>query len=283
MTWGFASYETRFRWMAAIWAIALTAWCMCHAIPWPIRLIGGVVWVVITILGSLSVAWWRPRSARDVPIFIAAEGVTDAPFPTQDASRTFTPAGLKALIRALTVAGYRFQTVSEAIAAPDRKSVVLTFTGATRDCFLTLLPILRETNTKATCFLPTPTHDDPSRLRALEVQEMARSGLIEIGGMLTPEALQQDDNAVVEAIEQNRRLLTGIVRTLPVVFAYPKGTDVERVAPLVQRAGYVWAVGNGTDLQPVSAAPLNIARRVIPRNLRPWQAYLVATRGRWHV
>ena len=28
MTWGFSSYETRFRWAAAAWVVLMTIWCM---------------------------------------------------------------------------------------------------------------------------------------------------------------------------------------------------------------------------------------------------------------
>lgn len=35
-------------------------------------------------------------------------------------------------------------------------------------------------------------------------------------------------------------------------------------------------------LRPLATAPLLIGRRIVPRGLRPWQAYLLATRGRFY-
>ena len=71
MTWGFSSFETRFRWAAALWAILMTVWCM-SPLPWQARVIGGLVWVAITIGVSLRFSWWRPRLPREVPICLVA-------------------------------------------------------------------------------------------------------------------------------------------------------------------------------------------------------------------
>ena len=139
MTWGFSSFETRFRWAAALWAILMTVWCM-SPLPWQARAIGGLVWVAITIGVSLRFSWWRPRLPREVPICLVA-GVDVAL--------------LEPLVRNLLAAGYRFQTVGEALESPVRKAVVLTFDGGTRDHFTILLPFLRRMGVKATCVTPS--------------------------------------------------------------------------------------------------------------------------------
>ncbi len=183
MTWGFSSYETRFRWIAALWAILMTVWCM-SPLPWEVRLIGGGVWVAVTVLASACFAWWRPRSAREIPIFLSMEGVSEEISGVSRPERVLRPSELEALIRNLLSAGYRFQTVREALIAPVRKSVVLVVDGGTRDGLSVLLPLLRRLRVKATCFVACHEAGDPRFLKSLELQEMGRSGWVEFGGTL---------------------------------------------------------------------------------------------------
>ena len=148
MNWGFASYETRFRWVAAIWAVILTGWCFADT-NWKVRVVGALLWVIITVVLSLRFAWWRPRSEREVPIFLLlgrrSEAGADVACPSL--------ADLEVLIRNLLAAGYRFQTVTEAIVAPARKSVAMTFDGGARETLGSLLPLLQRYNVKATLFV----------------------------------------------------------------------------------------------------------------------------------
>lgn len=281
MTWGFSSYETRFRWAAAVWALLLTVWCMMSPIPWLIRLIGALVCIAVTVLLSLWTAWWRPRSARDIPIFLVADGVGEDPIDPDHPERTFRPAALERLIGNLIAAGYNFQTVSEALAAPLRKSVVLTFDGGTRDLYTVLRPILERFHAKATCFL-NPVGEDPRYVSPLEIREMAHAGRVEFGGTC---ALPDDtvtDEALAEAITRDRRRLTGILGHTPPVFAYPAG-GAERLRAAAKAAGYKAALAADGNYLPSLADPFFIPRRRIPRACRPMQAYLLATRGRYRV
>ena len=241
MTWGFSSFETRFRWAAALWAILMTVWCM-SPLPWQARAIGGLVWVAITVGVSLRFAWWRPRLPRETPICLVAD---------------VDVALLEPLVRNLQAAGYRFQTVGEALEAPVRKAVALTFDGGTRDHFTVLLPFLRRMGVKATCFVSDSGMRDAEHLKPLELQEMARSGLIELGGWADDTA--GDDAALRQAVVRGRRWLTGVTGHLPVAFAYAPGPKAEAFAQ----------------------APFAVTRRRLPAGLRPWQAYLLATRGRY--
>ncbi len=264
MTWGFSSFETRFRWAAALWAILMTVWCM-SPLPWQVRAIGGLVWVAITVGVSLRFAWWRPRLPREVPICLVA-GVDVAL--------------LEPLVRNLLAAGYRFQTVGEALESPVRKAVVLTFDGGTRDHFTTLLPFLRRMGVKATCFVSDSGMRDAEHLKPMEMQEMVRSGLIELGGWL--DAATDDPSALRQAVVRGRRWLTGVTGRLPVAFAYAPGPHAEALAQAAQEAHYRLALTEGTGRpQPFAKAPFAVVRRRIPAGLRPWQAYLLATRGRY--
>ncbi len=282
MTWGLSSYETRFRWAAALWAVLMTIWCM-SPIPWQVRLIGALIWVAITVLVSLRTAWWRPRSARNVPIILVADGVSETPIRPDFPQHTMRPEALDTLIRNLLVAGYNFQTVSEALAAPMRKSVVLTFDGGSRDAHATLLPILQRYHAKATCFVHTLEDNDHDVVTPLEIREMQSSGLIEIGATLTLSGeTTVDGETLLNLLTRNRNRLTGILGQLPVAFAYPIGMSASW-RPLVEAAGYKLAFGDANKQAPSLDDKLNIRRRHIPRKCKPLQAYLLATRGAYHI
>lgn len=280
MTWGFSSYETRFRWAAAVWTLLLTIWCM-SPIAWGIRLAGAAVWIALTAILSLRTAWWRPRSARDIPIILVADGVADTPVDPQHPEHTFRPESLERLIRNLIAAGYNFQTASEALAAPLRKSVVLTFDGCTRDAYTVLLPMLERLRAKATCFL-LPAGDDPRYVTPLEIREMARSGRIEFGNTFPLPDSAVTAEELSDAIARERRRLTGILGRTPPVFAYPAG-GAERLRSAVVTAGYKAALASDGNYMPSLADPFFIPRRRIPRSCKPLQAYLLATRGRYRV
>lgn len=268
MTWGFASYETRFRWAAALWAILMTVWCM-SPLPWTVRLIGAGIWILVTVLVSLPFAWWRPRSARDVPIFLQADALLAA------------PAELKVLVKNLAVAGYRFQTVSEAVRAPVRKSVVLTFDQGTRDIREVLLPIVKEMEFKATCFVTDRGCTDERYLKPLELQELVRSGFVELGGtMILPEG-NPDPETLHDALFKTRNWVTGVSGYLPFAFAYPGGEASDVLRPIVEEAGYRLGMTLGRVVRPVEVDRYDVRRRILPRGRRPWQLYLLVTRGRY--
>ena len=285
MTWGFSSYETRFRWAAALWAVLMTVWCMCP-LSWQVRLIGAAVWVAITVLSTLHFAWWRPRIARDIPIFLSMDGVAPDPIREEYPKKTVTPEELRILVRNLLAAGYRFQTVHEAVTAPVRKAVVLTFNGGTRDGLGYLLPILKQYGVKATCFVPGDgeTASDEFHLKPLELREMARSGLVGFGGTLPPETpADTDPETLTHMIRRNRHWLSGILGRLPTAFAYPNGKYSEPFENALRAAGYTIAFEDAKVMRRIDEAPFRVHRRPIPRGLLPWQAYLLATRGRYRV
>ena len=276
MNWGFASYETRFRWVAAIWAVILTGWCFADT-NWKVRVVGALLWVIITVVLSLRFAWWRPRSEREVPIFLLL-GRRNAAGAAADC---LSLADLEVLIRNLLAAGYRFQTVTEAIVAPARKSVAMTFDGGAREALGSLLPLLQRHKVKATLFVTKAGEHEASSLKPLEIQELVRSGLIEVGGTVEPLPPDAPQEAWQEAIAHNRHWIAGVVGQLPRVFAYPQGAQPEALQGAVRAAGYTEAMSVGRQLRPVKDAPFDIHRRLIPGNCKPWQAYLLATRGRF--
>lgn len=277
---GLASYEARFRWLAVVWAILMTIWCMCP-LPWQVRLTGAIIWVAITLIISLLIAWWRPRSEREVPIFLCFNNVADTPADPTHPERTIRPQDLETLITKLKAAGYRLLTTSEAAAHPDLKSVVLTFDGGSRDGFFALYPILRKHNAKATCLIPECLPNDDDRLKVLEIKEMARSGLVEFGAIVSAE--QATSPTLAQDIVRTRHWMTGVLGIIPTAFALPDCPEAEAVKEAALAVGYQYILTKGKYMRPVDEAPDDIHRRVIPGNRKPLQLYLLATRGRYRV
>lgn len=283
MAWNLSSlssYEARFRWLAAIWAVLMTIWVMCP-LPWQTRLLGVAIWLGVTLAISLLIAWWRPRSSSDIPIFLSFRHVSPTPVDPAHPEATIPPAALEKLIRNLKAAGYRLQTASEAIAAPDRKSVVMTFDGGTRDAFFALFPILRKLNAKATCFLPPLDPLNADHLKVLEIQEMVRSGLVEFGATIHPE--QADSPTLADDLKRTRNWMTGVLGHLPTYFSIPLNCAPEAIRTAARAVGYKYLFTTGKYMRPVAEAPDDIRRRIIPGNRRPLQIYLLATRGRYRV
>ena len=83
-------------------------------------------------------------------------------------------------------------------------------------------------------------------------------------------------------IRENRDWLTQLLGVAPRAFAYPCGGYTEQVVEAIGRAGYSLAATMHKKLRPLATAPLLIGRRIVPRGLRPWQAYLLVTRGRFY-
>jgi peptidoglycan/xylan/chitin deacetylase (PgdA/CDA1 family) len=275
-----SSYEARFRWLAAIWVVLMTIWIMCP-LTWQTRLIGAAVWLGVTLLISLLVAWWRPRSARDVPIFLCFRHVAEKPVDPAHPEETIHPAALEKLILNLKAANYRLLTTSEAIAAPDQKSVVLTFDGGTRDAFFALFPILRKLKAKATCLIPPLDPQNADHLKVLEVKEMVRSGLVEFGSTIAAD--QVSAPTLTDELQLARKWMTGVLGHSPKLFSLPVGVPADDLRATVKAIGYTYILTTGKYMRPIEAAPDDIHRRIIPGNRSPLQIYLLATRGRYRV
>jgi peptidoglycan/xylan/chitin deacetylase (PgdA/CDA1 family) len=277
MTWGFSSYETRIRWIAALWAI-LTTVIVTSPLSWPVTFIVLGGWVALTIIPSLAFAWWRPRVTRGVPIFLRFVSIGDEPNPSEPEKNTIRPKELDRLIYNLLVAGYQFQTVDEALASPARKSIVMTFDGGYRDNIHQLLPLLKKYNVKATCFITNRCDADPRYLKALEIQEVVRSGLVSFSIYLPSDVPAVD---VKDFLRENRHWLIGITRHIPRAVAIAANQMNPSLQKAIQETGFDVAFITHRKMHPVSDAPYAIHRQPILRDYHGWQAYFLVTRGRW--
>lgn len=280
MTLGLSSYEARFRWLAAVWVVLMTIWVMCP-LSWQTRLIGGAIWLGVTLLLSLLIAWWRPRSAREVPVFLCFRHVAEQPIDPAHPEATIHPKTLETLIVRLKAANYRLLTASEAIATPEQKAVVMTFDGGSRDAFFALFPILKKHHAKATCFIPALDPQNVDHLKVLEIQEMVRSGLVEFGSTVTADEIQAP--TFLEGLKRMRNWLTGVLGHAPTLFSIPVGEEPAPICAAAKQVGYKYLLTTGKYMRPVEVAPDDIHRRVIPGNKSTLQIYLLATRGRYRV
>lgn len=277
MTWGFSSYETRIRWIAAFWAIITTCLIM-SPLSWSITFIVLGAWIAITVIPSLAFAWWRPRVTRGVPIFLRFVSIGNEVNVSEPEANTIRPQALERLIANLLVAGYQFQTVEEAFVSPARKSIVMTFDGGYRDNVKQLLPILKKYNVKATCFITNRCDLDARYLKALEIQEVLRSGLVTFSTYL-PEDVPTEE--IKDFLTTNKHWLIGITRQIPKAVAVANSEISPKVQAIIQEVGFNAAFITHRKMHPVADAPFAIHRQPILRHYHGWQAYLLVTRGRW--
>lgn len=277
MNLGFASYETRIRWIAVFWALLTTIWIMCP-VSWSTTFYVLGIWIACTAIPSLVYAWWRPRVARGVPIFLRFVSVADTCNEVEPPRNTIRPYSLNRLIQKLLAAGYQFQTVEEALEKPALKSVVMTFDGGYRDNLHNLLPILKQNNVKATLFLTNRSEEDVRYMKALEIQDFFRSGLVSVSTYL-PKEIPAD--AIENFLEVNRKWITGVTRKTPAAVSIEADEISTDLQATIQKLGYRAAFIVHRKMYPVATAPYAIHRQPIYRNYHSWQSYLLVTRGRW--
>lgn len=241
----------------------------------------------VLLIGALwfcgQVAWWRPRISPKVPIVLMLHSVSDRVVNPTCPNNSLSPGALERLIADLQTAGYTFQTLSEAAAHPAHRSVVLTFDDGCLDNYTNLFPILKAFAIKATLFVTSRGETDPAFLSPDQIREMAASGLIEFGGHTTSHAML-DLLPPAEAereVRDNRAWLTRLIGTPPAAFAYPCGRYTPQTLEAVRAAGYTLAVTMHKKMRPIAQDPWQIHRFIIPRGVRPWQAYFLTTRGRY--
>ena len=167
-----------------------------------------------------------------------------------------SPRLLNFQIRLLRMLGYRFMTLSDAMAAPDGRIAVLTFDDGYADNFTNAMPILQKHKIPATLFVITGDvgqrnvvwdeagEDLPADILSWEmIRELHRRGW-EIGSHahrhihfgMHDEAVQSEAIRVsIEQIEKN----LGIV---PMSFAYPYGSFGAATKSLLRQQGIRYAV-----------------------------------------
>ena len=245
---------------------------------------GDLILIVAVIYSLCRCTWWWPRWPRGVPSFLMLHSVSDEVVDASCPNNTIRPRELEALIVRLQKGGYRFRAFKDAAADPGPRDVVLTFDDGYVDNYVELFPILRRQGVSATCFV-TSRFDDPRFLSPDQLREMDASGLVEIGGHTSDHCvLTSVDPAEARGqIRANKRDLEAILGHPIVSFAYPCGGENDSIVAEVVAAGYRFAAVMVKKMRPVGADPYRIHRQIIPRGLKTWQAYLLATRGKYKI
>ena len=243
-----------------------------------------VLLAAVMLYGLCRCPWWWPRWTRGVPSFLMLHSVSDDVVDASCPNNTIRPCELEALIMRLLRGGYTFRQFKDAAADPGPRDVVLTFDDGYVDNYEELLPILKRHGVPAPCFV-TSRFDDPHFLSRDQLREMDASGLVEIGGHTSGHCVLTtvDLAGAREQIRANKRDLESILGHRIVSFAYPCGGENDDIVAEVKEAGYRFAAAMVKKMRPVGTDPYRIHRQIIPRGMKTWQAYLLATRGKYKI
>ena len=236
-------------------------------------------------MSPLLYTWWWPRISPSVPIVLMLHSVAEEVVEPVSPNNTVRPEELEALAVRLRRGGYTFQTLSEAVESPCRRSVVFTFDDGCRDNYDVLFPLVLRLGMKATCFVTDKGDRDPGFLSPAQIREMAASGRFEFGGHTSRHVTLTGVNPEVvrSEIRNNKARLEEILGHPVKSFSYPCGRHTPAIVEEVRAAGYRLAVTMEKRMRPPLADPLRIHRQIIPRGLDSAAAYLLATRGRYRL
>lgn len=238
-----------------------------------------------------SRAWWWPRlpKARVAVCMLHSVG-NDLTLPDCPANNAIEPEKLRAVIRLLKEAGYLFTTFGAAFGAGKPSStavrrICLTFDDGYVDNYTNLFPILKEEGVAATLFVTNRGETDPHFLSVAQIQELDKSGLVEIGGHTASHCFMchTDIETAQREIKSNKAWLEGLLGHPIVSFAYPRGEYDAVVVRLVKAAGYKCAATMEKHQRKPPTDSFHIHRQILPRGKSPYELYLLATRGKYRL
>lgn len=181
------------------------------------------------------------------------------------------PETLDAQIRTLVAAGYTFITPSDmadildGIMPVPEKPIILSFDDGYRDFYTGAFPILKKYNVRSVAYIITGFLNRPNYLTDYQLQEIAQSGIVEIGAhTVNHYALAGVSDQVAKQEIENSRLQLEQKLGIPIVdFAYPYGSFNLRTVQLTKEAGYRTAVAT------IPGADVGNQSRFFVNRLRP--------------
>jgi peptidoglycan/xylan/chitin deacetylase (PgdA/CDA1 family) len=177
---------------------------------------------------------------------------------TMRAKLTTTPNVLEAQIKTLKAAGYTFITPSYLTLALNgrakkfpKKPIILSFDDGYMDLYTNVFPILKQENAKAVAYIIVDFLNRPNFLFSFQLEEMAKSPLIEIGAHTMDHlALKgMDKDKAKYQIAQSRIELQKELHLPISSFAYPYGSFDQQAIDLVRGAGFTNAVSTLPGIQ----------------------------------
>lgn len=161
-----------------------------------------------------------------------------------------TPYTLEQEIKTLRSAGYTFMTNNELTRVLDGKiqlpsnPILLTFDDGYGDFYTGAYPILKKYNVKATQYAIAGFLDRPNHLTTAELEEIAQSGLVEIGAHTVDHLwLKGQPLARVSyEVSKSKEILEQIIHKPVISFAYPFGAFDLQALTAVKDAGFTSAL-----------------------------------------
>ncbi len=234
-------------------------------------------------MSPLLYTWWWPRISPSIPIVLMLHSVAEEIVTPITPNNTVRPCELEALVSRLQRQGYVFQTISEAVENPCRRSVVFTFDDGCRDNYDVLFPIVLRRDLRVTCFVTDKGERSQEFLSDSQIREMDASGHFEFGGHTSRHVTLTDVEPQVarREIRENKARLEDVLGHPIQSFSYPCGRYTSAIVDEVRSAGYRLAVTMEKRQRPIAVDPFRIHRQIIPRGLDSAAAYLLVTRGRY--
>ncbi len=165
------------------------------------------------------------------------------------------PSAFAAQLQALEDGGYQTVFVSEIAAGlkagknPPAKSVALTFDDGYEDFYTNAFPLLQKHQAKATVYVIVNALDKPGYLSRAQLEELAKSPLIEIGSHTFnhPDLRRKKQKDADFEIRASRRILSGMTGQPILTFAYPFGYYDQADQAIASSSGYLAAVSVRPD------------------------------------
>ncbi len=150
-------------------------------------------------------------------------------------------------VKTLQKAGYTFITMADFMDKSRRlppKPVVMTFDDGYRDFYTDVFPILKKYNAKAVAYIVPGFLDQPNYMDKWMVEEIAKSGLVEIGAHTVHHLYLAgiSEEAARDEIVRSKIMLEQELRVPVTAFAYPYGAFDLQAIKIVHAAGFTSAV-----------------------------------------
>lgn len=192
-----------------------------------------------------------PSASFRVPILMYhyIEYVKD-PGDTIRKSLDIVPFVFEKQLQTLKEAGYTFITPSQLSNIIDGKEelppkpIILSFDDGYQDFYDNVFPLLKKYNIKVVAYIISGFLDKPNFMYSWEVQELAQSGLVEVGAHTVNHVYLKGSPRITAEYEirESKKMLEELIGSPVVSFAYPSGAFDLQAETLVKNAGYKSAV-----------------------------------------